>query len=298
VVDDHSDDDTLKLILEMATRTTLIVAVSCSESESGKRDALRKGISKAETEIILTTDADCIVSPDWASVMLADFLENMKLVTGPVISVPEGLRSSFEYAEALFLVSIGAGSAKHGLLFQASGANMIFFKKDFAEFYKSAHGAEFKCGDDVFFLQHLQKKYGLKSTGFCNKAAAVVRTRPCGSIQIWIQQRVRWARKSRGYSGLLPFVFAGITTLSNAALMTAYICMCVFPELLFFIMPGIALKVMGDFLVLFAAASRWKIPMRMIPFFLMPLLYPLFLLWVAWMLFFGKKHHWKGRQIR
>ncbi|HBG71570.1 MAG: hypothetical protein A2W93_08010 [Bacteroidetes bacterium GWF2_43_63] len=298
VVDDHSEDETLNIIQSLARENPLVVGLSNGRDETGKRAAIMKGIAAADTDVILTTDADCIVDCDWAASLYSKFSDKKKLISGPVITQSSGFRNAAEYAESLFLVGVGAGAAEQGLMFQASGANMIFWKNDFSDFYKSAVGAGFKCGDDVFFLQHIQKKFGTKATGFCNNAGAAVITKPCNSIKSWVLQRVRWAGKSRGYSGLLPFLIGSLVALSNAALVAALVLFFIFPDLRFFIVPGIALKIMGDALVLFSAAFSWKAPVKIIPFFILPLLYPFFLLTIGITMLLHKNKVWKGREIR
>jgi len=297
VVDDHSDDQTLSVVRAIAAENPLLVVLSCDAAETGKRAAIMKGIVAAETDIILTTDADCIARQDWAATMISKFSENKKLVSGPVITKTKVFQNPGEYAESLFLMATGAGAATQGLMFQASGANMVFLKSDFMDFYKSASGAGFSCGDDVFFLQFIQKKYGRKSTGFCSNAGAVVETHPSAGMKSWILQRVRWAAKSRGYSDVLPFLTGALVAISNIALVAALILFMLLPELRFFIIPGILLKIMGDVLVLFSAAFSWNAPVRIISFFLLPVLYPLFLMTVGIAMMLHKNKTWKGRTI-
>lgn len=298
IVDDHSDDDTFSVIQEFSRQNPLVEVVSLGEGESGKRAAVYKGIMLAATEIILTIDADCITKPSWAQALLDSLTDERRMVTGPVVINPETFRESLEYAELLFLVGTGAGVAWFGRMFQASGANMAFYKDDFKEFFLSAQGNAYRCGDDVFFLQFLHSKKGRKSADFCNNAAAVVSTHACSSTRDWIDQRIRWAGKSAGYSETTPFIIGGLVTLSNSAMLLAAVFVFLAPELRFFLIPGIIVKVMGDFLLMATASIAWKLRLRITAFLTMPLLYPFFMIRVASGLVFGKEKTWKGRKIR
>lgn len=298
IIDDHSEDQTLNAVYSIAAENPSVVALSCAGDESGKRAALMKGVLAAASDVILTTDADCIVHREWAATMLSKLSDDKKLFSGPVVNKTNGFRNALQYAESLYLVAMGAGAAEQGMMFQSSGANMIFSKSDFLEFHKSALGAAFNCGDDVFFLQFLKKKYGKTAVGFCNSASAVVITQPCINIRSWILQRVRWAGKSRGYSGSLPFLMGSLVAVSNIAFTIALLFLFLFPEMRFFILPGIMLKVMGDILILFSAAFSWKIPIRFISFFLLPVFYPIFLLSVGATMILQKNKTWKGRNIK
>lgn len=297
VVDDHSDDKTFCIVHQMIAQNPLLVLLSCDHDETGKRAALMKGISAAQTEVVLTIDGDCMARRDWALNMLSKFSENKKLVSGPVITLSKRCLNMPEYAESLFLMAVGAGAASQGLMFQASGANMLFLKSDFVDFYKSASGAEFRCGDDVFFLQYIQKQYGRKASGFCSNSGAVVETHSSAGIKEWIFQRVRWASKSRGYSDWIPFAAGILVLFSSSALVAAFILLIAQPEFSFFLLPVILVKVMGDVLLLFSSAFAWKAPVRVLSFFMLPLFYPLFLMSVGSAMIFQKNKIWKGRAI-
>ena len=66
-------------------KTMLNYRIINLEEEQGKKAAITKGISMAKGELIVTTDADCIMGKDWLKAITAHF-ENPKiqLVTGPV----------------------------------------------------------------------------------------------------------------------------------------------------------------------------------------------------------------------
>lgn len=298
VADDHSNDFTLSVVQKMSLENPLIMPLSCDESEQGKRAAIFKGLMSATTDIVLTTDADCEVKPSWAQAMIECLNEERRMVSGPVITNAKSFRQSLEYAESLFLVSTGAGVAWFGRMFQSSGANMAFYKEDFKAFFLSAQGDKYHCGDDVFFLQYLQSQYGRKSTEFCSSAAAVVTTEACSSTNDWIAQRIRWAGKSKGYNETTPFIIGGLVALSNIVTLLAAVYIFIMPELRFFLIPGIIVKIMGDFSLTATASIAWKSRFRMAVFLIMPALYPFFMLRVGLGLVFRKEKTWKGRKIR
>ena len=83
IVNDHSTDETLELLHQF--KSPLIKVFSLQENEGGKKRAVKKAVSIAKGDIIITTDADCSVKPYWISKIAACFIDKkIKLVAGPV----------------------------------------------------------------------------------------------------------------------------------------------------------------------------------------------------------------------
>jgi len=297
VVDDHSDDGTAEVVMRMASRNPLIILLTCDTAETGKRAALLKGVLFSKTEMILTTDADCVAGSKWASSLMAQLSPEIKLVTGPVVVSGRGVLFNAEYTETLYLMSGGAGAAALGLAFQASGANLAFYKNDFEEFVKSGSGSHFKSGDDVFFLQYLQTRYVRKSIVFNQDSQAVIRTQSHSSPGAWLRQRVRWMSKAAGYRRFESFIAGLLMMASFVACFVAVVCMIHTPEFFYYGLTCVALKILGDFLLLVSAAVKWELPIRLLPFVLFTPLYPFFLLAVGLTAVLGSKQSWKGRNI-
>src|SRR4051812_39798296 len=83
IVDDHSDDRTIQVCSEAIAqdhRFALIPAVG-----AGKKNALSEGVRRARGSLIVTTDADCRVSPNWISALALQFRDPaVKLCFGGV----------------------------------------------------------------------------------------------------------------------------------------------------------------------------------------------------------------------
>jgi len=71
LVNDNSDDDTLEIMLRETNGLShfrILDTKDCPASTlTGKTRALDFGFSNARGELIMMTDADCIVSPDWVN---------------------------------------------------------------------------------------------------------------------------------------------------------------------------------------------------------------------------------------
>jgi Glycosyltransferases, probably involved in cell wall biogenesis len=86
IVDDGSTDKTASIVKSFSERFANIHLLSLmfdSEQKIGRKPiALAKGIAQASGEIILTTDADCIVPLRWIEIMVNHFEEGVVFVAG------------------------------------------------------------------------------------------------------------------------------------------------------------------------------------------------------------------------
>lgn len=193
VVNDSSEDDTA----EMINRFPSVRRLNTHEGMQGKKHALTLGIAGAKGEIIVTTDADCIVHPDWLETMAANFDDDIQMVTGPVLITE--VYNAFERFQALDLAGLALitqSGIQSGLHHLANGANMAFRKQAFDAVGGFDGNTEFASGDDVFLVQKIARAFP-KSIAYASEHMATVMTAPCHSLSAFIQQRLRWATKNK-----------------------------------------------------------------------------------------------------
>ena len=117
VVDGGSRDRTREIAAEYAD----MVFIQTSKKVGGARN---DGAQKAQGDIIATTDADCIIPPDWLSVIMTAFDRDPEIVQlfGPVIPMEGGVKnhlflalannfSRFGYYSRLFYYTLGCNTA-------------------------------------------------------------------------------------------------------------------------------------------------------------------------------------------
>jgi len=117
VVDGGSKDRTREIAEEYAD----LVFIQTSKKVGGARN---DGAEKARGSLIVTTDADCIIPPDWLSVITEAFDRDPGTVQlfGPVIPMEGGLKnhlflalannfSRFGYYARLFYYTLGCNTA-------------------------------------------------------------------------------------------------------------------------------------------------------------------------------------------
>ena len=195
IVDNGSTDSTLQVIQQIKhPRLTIL-----QQSTGHKKESLELAFSIAKGDLIMCTDADCIVSRNWiGSMCFHHEVHQADFVLGPiVIGSYKNLPQRFQAFDMLAMMGITAGGVKNKTTYQANGANMAFAKS----FYDSIDGIPRKdvaSGDDVFLLhRYVSDQYG--SVYFNRSKDAIVKTLAISTWEDLIQQRIRWASKATSY---------------------------------------------------------------------------------------------------
>ncbi|MBK8501453.1 MAG: glycosyltransferase [Saprospiraceae bacterium] len=137
LVDNHSTDESLSIMISHARSDARIKIIDLSKKlpvhQAFKKHALTAGIERASGEIILTTDADCIVPDEWIHHMVGYILATGKdLITGPVkIAEAILLIEKYQQLELAGLAVATGGGIQNRCLLMANGANLAFKRENF-----------------------------------------------------------------------------------------------------------------------------------------------------------------------
>jgi cellulose synthase/poly-beta-1,6-N-acetylglucosamine synthase-like glycosyltransferase len=218
IVDDHSNYPPGSLISVFKNKIN-IRELNLGDNEQGKKAAMIKGLNASGSELVLTTDADCRVTPDWIPEMSNYFISRkVKLVFGSVLyRKSRKLNECLQGLEYLSLVATGAGFAGNGYPVLCSAANMGFERIRYMEFIEENKSSLAVSGDDVLFMLWLKKKYP-GQTGFIKSLSSIVETEPVASLKEFINQRLRWTSKSRYYKDIVIILTALIVYFGSLTL--------------------------------------------------------------------------------
>ena len=137
VVDGGSKDETCSIVGKYADR----VFVQTSKKVGGARN---DGIMAAKGEIVATTDADCILPPNWIELIKKDFLdERVAQLYGPVYPIEVGISNKLSLLLANTFSRVGYYSQT---FFYTLGCNTAF-RKD--AFIKAGMYRCIDAGDDL-----------------------------------------------------------------------------------------------------------------------------------------------------
>jgi cellulose synthase/poly-beta-1,6-N-acetylglucosamine synthase-like glycosyltransferase len=298
IVDDSSDDNTVDAVRGFINKSSLnnIRLIELSGKDiHGKKQAISEAIKISIGDFIITTDADCRVTENWIS-SIVEYYEHYKLamIAGPVCFT-EG-RNSFQQMqglEFLSLISSGAAAMKLGMPIMCNGANLAYEKEAFIEAGGYNANNNYTSGDDIFLMLAL-KKSTKRKIAFIKCRDAIVHTSAQANFKDFINQRKRWASKSRGYTdaaivtvALFVFLF-NLSLIASAAL--AIFSKVFLPVFLF----GFAIKLVVDFPILFGITSFVKQKKLLLFYFPLQVVYPFYIILMACFGLFGK-FEWKKR---
>jgi len=194
LVDDQSNDQGVNLLIDLRSECRL---VSIPPGNSGsKKEALRLGISLAQNDWILTTDADCKMSSRWIRTWRTEINSKRDFIVGKIAltSSSNSILELFISCEHLALQALTKASINRKVPMMCSGANLMFRKSIWEATGAYSSHLNIASGDDVLFMKDVSKHGG--RIAFANGNGTLVTTYSAATISSWLQQRLRWMSKS------------------------------------------------------------------------------------------------------
>lgn len=293
MVDDGSEDGGPELLKRIQTKFSWL-RLFYSDG-SGKKHALRYGISRATGELIVTTDADCRVGKDWLQTIAEGYISsNPDMIVMPVEMVGgNSILENFQQIDYLAMQMVTAGAIGEDRPVICSGANLAFKKKSFLEASRYAEGRDYLSGDDVFLL-HAFKGLGFKVV-YLKSVQAMVRTVPARSFKEFLLQRMRWGGKSIGYKDRFTRMTVLIILLTNSVVAFLF---CASFRNVWALLVWVAvflIKMLSDWYLLSSGKSFFSFTLPVFHFLIYSLFYPFYIV-VAAIGSLVTKERWKQRK--
>lgn len=292
VVNDHSEDETLDVLIKFNDQIVLLNAEG-----SGKKKAIEQGVKRAKFDNIITLDADCRVDKYWLQAWAHHIVhENPTVATGLVqINEPHSILAHYEALDTINLMAVTNFGIHFNLFVLGNGAN-LFFKKDF--YLRSKTFEQYASGDDVFLLNQANNQ-GQKIT-FNNLFFSSVFTKEQLSFSHLLSQRKRWATKTKGYANIYLILLQFIVFCTNFAALASilWLIFCYSKALLLIF----TVFILGKFIIEYyylsslSGSSRRSINVRVFiaSFFINLFIY----LYMAFYAMFPAKYQWKNRTVK
>lgn len=172
----------------------------------GKKDGITRAVHAAQGEVMLMTDADCTMSPQWAKCMLTHFSRDTVMLLGHVHYKTHNIHSFFSNFEALCGSIFTFSWARFNFAPYCRGANLAFRRSAFIDADGYSGMPVMASGDDMFLLQKL-RRFG-KCTPVYTPASHVTTTLH-DTVSLHIEQQKRKYAKNFRYkwSHQILFVF-------------------------------------------------------------------------------------------
>lgn len=253
VVDDRSTDGTLDMLQRIAIAMPTLLVLSRTERDTrgnlkGKPGALQFGFNHATGDVLMITDADCEVHPQWIRAMAAPHVdERVGLSLGFTTIRSNTFLEHVQDVEWVCSQALARGGIGNGIPLGCFGNNMGIRRSAYEGLGGYAN-IEFSITEDLALLQAVHRA-GWTVKYLC-EPEATVETLPCTTLLEYVRQRHRWARGGLQLGRKAAFfVFTSIALWSGLALALFTAQWPAFAALF-------ALRIAGDFGMIALAAER------------------------------------------
>ncbi len=303
IVNDRSHDRTQQIAEAFAQRDHRVQTHTVTQrlpNMSGKASALCQGMQHVRGEIVLLTDADCLVPPNWVRAMAAHFTPAIGLVGGFTLLSPspklrellpatyrDSLFAKIQTLDWMYLLTVGAGAAGLGKPISILGNNFGFRRAA----YEQAGGYEklgFSIIEDFALMRQIVEGTAWRMR-FALHSATTIFSFPSSSWREYFDQRQRWAAGGKEVGalakGLMLLAFLAHLMLILAALLSPLALLLALAAILF-----------ADGLLLRRCAVALDYRVWLKYFALFELYFLLYSLVLALTVLFPTTVHWKGRR--
>ena len=299
IVDDHSTDRTADIIRSYAPQGIKLLQLNEDKPlNSYKKKAIAEAISQSTGELMVATDSDCRMGPQWLSSIINYYeTRNPVMISSPVTYFEE--KSLFENLQTLefgYLVAMGASFIGNNKASTCNGANFAYRKDVFYEVGGFKGIDELASGDDELLLQKVAEKYADK-IAFLKLPEAIVYTHAKANLKEFLNQRRRWASKSTKYKDKKIVALAVGIWLFNVLILVNAILSFFDVRFFYLFLAQYGLKFIFEAIFLLPVTAFFK---RKSLIWLLFLLSPIHIVYFVYVGLIGntKKYVWKGRTVR
>lgn len=303
VVDDHSEDNTARLVEELQAIYPQITLLRLQEypnwvtTQAYKKKAIELAITKSRGNWIVTTDADGEVPVHWLQQLDAYIQKNDPVfIAAPVLFYQRsGVLQVFQQLDFMSLQGITAAAVSAGFHSMCNGANLAYRKDIFWSVGGFAGHEHLASGDDMLLMHRIKERYP-GQIGYIFSRDSLVLTEPMDNWGDFFQQRIRWASKADRYQEKKIFgVLLGVWLLNTCLAVGMVLAIFQYVSWTNWIML-VLIKTVGE-LYFLTPVARFFHAENLLAYF--PFLQPLHIFYTViagWLGKFGS-YQWKQRKI-
>lgn len=302
VIDDHSTDNTAEVIKKYKHQNVHLISlkdfVAANEINSYKKKAIEIAIAQSGGDLIITTDADCILPPNWLQTIAA-FYEEKKpaFIVMPVsINCSNKFIEIFQALDFMTLQGITGASVHKKFHSMCNGANLAYTKTAFHEAGGFKGIDNIASGDDMLLLHKIFNLYP-DGIAYLKTNEVIVQTQPVHTTAEFFNQRIRWASKADKYDDKRIFAVLLLVYFFNVWIFLLAILAAIFTgTFAYAFIITLAAKTITEMYFLFPVARFFN---KLIILWYFPLAQPLHILYTiiaGWLGKFGT-YHWKDRKV-
>ena len=221
IVDDCSSDNSFKILNKLAQNNKIkVIRIKKTPiGWSSKKWALTQAIESATGEIIMQTDADCILGPDWVSSIMKEFNNSSIIfISSPSLlkHIKSKLLNKLFYLDSLAQDAFSAGALLNNIVLSSVGRNIAFYRQHFLDIDGYQKLEDIESGDDDLFMHKILNLKSGEATFLLDNKAIVWSEAPLNFLE-FVKQRLRYASKgilyykipyiNNYFKIIIPFLF-------------------------------------------------------------------------------------------
>lgn len=302
LVDDFSTDETAAIARSYDFVKLLSMAdfIEANSINSYKKKAIEIAVQHSKGELLLTTDADCVVDNNWLRTIVSYYESTQaQLMVMPVMYTnnqqPLGI---FQLLDFMSLQGITGASVYKKMHSMCNGANLAYTKIAFDTVDGFKGIDNIASGDDMLLMHKIARRFP-DGIHYIKSKEVIVQTSPMHTLRNFFQQRIRWASKADRYDDKSIFWVLLMVYFLNVLLL-------IIPFFLFFLYDPFLIKMWGCFLLIKIVAEMYYLgpvaaffgQSALLRFF--PLAEPFHIVYTViagWLGKFGT-YEWKGRTVK
>lgn len=305
VIDDFSTDETAMIAMQyLHGKNGKLLSLKHylepgEQIQAYKKKALSIAVAEASGDLIVTTDADCIVPPNWL-ITLAAFQEmnHSRFIAAPVsfLRTNRSLLYFFQSLDFMTMQGITAASLQTDLGNMCNGANLAFDKDAFFKVGGYAGIDHIASGDDMLLMYKMKIRFP-DDIHYLKSREAIVKTNPQPDLTSFLNQRIRWSSKAGKYDDRKLTRILALIYGFNLSFMILFLA--AFLHLYFFFWALILF--MGKIIIeLFFLVPVARFYRKTSELWLFPLLQGFHILYILAAGFLGKSgdYRWKDRKVK
>ncbi|NOX36829.1 MAG: glycosyltransferase [Calditrichaeota bacterium] len=298
IVNDRSSDATPRIATQYCQQYDHFHLLNISDDLPGlrgKMNALAQGIERSQGEILLITDADCRVAPEWVRAYNDLFDQDTGMVAGMTLlesgTANPGIWERIQALDLSYLLSIAAGTAQQGRPVTVLGNNFGFRRSAYEE-VGGFQGIGFSLTEDMKLMQAIDRQTRWKIRYYLIPGMHV-QTRPLEDWRAFYEQRKRWiigGRETRPWG----YFLVGVSVLTRLSVLLG---LAMFYNQLS-IWAAVGGILLADASLLWRIRKRFNRRFSLLDFLLFEGFHTAYLLLFAAFTPFLREVRWKGRRHR
>jgi cellulose synthase/poly-beta-1,6-N-acetylglucosamine synthase-like glycosyltransferase len=294
LVNDKSTDSTKSIMLNETKEFSQFCVIDSDDTRlknlKGKANAIDSAIKIATGDIILMTDADCIVPTNWISETVKYYSENIQMVCGfTKINHHNSFFAKLQALDWIYLQSLASCSSGIGKILSCIGNNLTFTKK----VYNNIGGYEkinFSVTEDLALMRRINSDENYEVIYPVNPECAIT-TEECKTIKELYNQKKRWFKGGIGIN-FLGWILGFELYIVNLLLVFGLIFFNVY-----FYLFLITIKIISELLIILPVYFKLKFKGLLIYFPIFQIYFSIYGLLLPFTFLHSSKINWKDRKL-